>query len=40
MTRYWLNDDELRDVYSQWNDGQLNGYLMEISGHIFGKVDR
>jgi 6-phosphogluconate dehydrogenase len=34
-----LNDDQLRDVYSQWNNGELNGYLMEISSHIFGKVD-
>jgi 6-phosphogluconate dehydrogenase len=34
-----LNDDQLRDVYSKWNNGELNGYLMEISGHIFGKVD-
>jgi 6-phosphogluconate dehydrogenase len=34
-----LNDDQLRDVYSRWNNGELNGYLMEISSHIFGKVD-
>ena len=34
-----LNDDQLRDVYSEWNNGELNGYLMEISSHIFGKVD-
>jgi 6-phosphogluconate dehydrogenase len=34
-----LNDDELHDVYSAWNNGELNGYLMEITGHIFGKVD-
>ena len=34
-----LNDDELRDVYSKWNNGELNGYLMEITSHIFGKVD-
>ena len=34
-----LNDDQLRDVYSKWNSGELNGYLMEISSHIFGKVD-
>src|ERR1035441_3316208 len=33
-----LNDDQLRDVYSKWNNGELNGYLMEISSHIFGKV--
>jgi 6-phosphogluconate dehydrogenase len=34
-----LNDDQLRDVYSKWNNGELKGYLMEISSHIFGKVD-
>jgi 6-phosphogluconate dehydrogenase len=34
-----LNDDQLRDVYSKWNNGELNGYLMEISSRIFGKVD-
>src|ERR1035437_3731928 len=34
-----LNDDQLRDVYGKWNNGELNGYLMEISSHIFGKVD-
>jgi 6-phosphogluconate dehydrogenase len=34
-----LNDDQLRDVYSKWNSGELNGYLMEISSHIFDKVD-
>ena len=34
-----LNDDELHDVYSTWNNGELNGYLMEITGHIFSKVD-
>jgi len=34
-----LNDDQLRDVYGQWNHGELNGYLMEITSHIFGKVD-
>ena len=33
-----LNDDELHDVYSAWNNGELNGYLMEITSHIFGKV--
>jgi 6-phosphogluconate dehydrogenase len=34
-----LNDDELRDVYTAWNKEELNGYLMEITGHIFSKVD-
>ena len=34
-----LNDDELHDVYSAWNNGELNSYLMEITGHIFSVVD-
>jgi len=34
-----LNDDELHEVYSKWNSGELNGYLMEITGHIFSKAD-
>jgi 6-phosphogluconate dehydrogenase len=34
-----LNDGELHDVFSAWNHGELNGYLMEITSHIFCKVD-
>jgi len=34
-----LNDDELQDVYAAWNQGELNGYLVEITCHIFRKVD-
>ncbi len=34
-----LNDDELHDVFSSWNKGELNGYLMEITSHIFSKKD-
>jgi 6-phosphogluconate dehydrogenase len=34
-----LNDNELHDVFSEWNKGELNGYLMEITGRIFSKVD-
>ena len=34
-----LSDDELRDVYDTWNQGELNGYLVEITSRIFGKVD-
>jgi 6-phosphogluconate dehydrogenase len=34
-----LNDDELHDVFSAWNKGELNAYLMEITSHIFSKVD-
>jgi 6-phosphogluconate dehydrogenase len=34
-----LTDDELEDVYRVWNDGELNGYLMEITSHIFARKD-
>ena len=34
-----LNDDELRDVYAAWHQGELNSYLVEITGHIFSRRD-
>jgi len=34
-----LNDDQLAEVYNEWNHGELSGYLMEISSHIFSQVD-
>jgi len=34
-----LNDAELHDVYKAWDDGELNGYLVEITSHIFSKED-
>lgn len=34
-----LSDAELQVVYKEWNKGELNGYLMEITGNIFGRVD-
>ena len=34
-----LSDDELHDVFSSWNHGEQNGYLMEITSHIFSKQD-
>jgi 6-phosphogluconate dehydrogenase len=34
-----LNDEELHNEYDRWNRGELNGYLMEITSHIFSKVD-
>jgi 6-phosphogluconate dehydrogenase len=32
-----LNDDELHEVYSAWNTGDLSGYLLEITSHFFRK---
>lgn len=34
-----LNDDELHDTYDAWNSGDLNGYLVEITSHIFKRAD-
>ncbi len=34
-----LNDHELQHVFSDWNKGELNSYLMEITGNIFSTVD-
>jgi 6-phosphogluconate dehydrogenase len=33
------SDEELKTVFSEWNKGELNGFLMEITSNIFGKVD-
>ena len=34
-----LNDDELGQIFSSWNQAELNGYLVEITAEIFRKVD-
>ncbi len=34
-----LNDDELHQVYALWNEDEPNGYLVEITSHIFSKQD-
>ena len=34
-----LNDNEMHDIYSGWNKGELNSYLVEITSHIFFKKD-
>jgi 6-phosphogluconate dehydrogenase len=34
-----LSDEELSVVYSNWNEANLNAYLIEITSHIFRKVD-
>ena len=40
MKRGWgMNDDEVHEVYASWNKGELNGYLVEITSHIFSKQD-
>src|SRR5512135_3459984 len=34
-----LNDHEMQEVYASWDKGELNGYLVEITSHIFSRVD-
>lgn len=34
-----LSDDELHEVYTQWNGTQTNSYLLKITADIFAKVD-
>ena len=32
-----MNDDEMGEAYALWNKGELNGYLVEITSHIFSQ---
>ncbi|AQT52388.1 TPA: NADP-dependent phosphogluconate dehydrogenase [Burkholderia cenocepacia] len=34
-----LSNDELGAVYTEWNQGELDSYLIEITSKIFGKKD-
>ena len=34
-----LNAEELAEVFTEWNQGELDSYLIEISSHIFAKKD-
>lgn len=34
-----LNAEELHQVFSEWNQGELNSYLIEITSDIFTKID-
>ncbi len=34
-----MSADELAEVFSEWNKGELDSYLIEISATIFGKKD-
>ncbi|NNM60129.1 MAG: NADP-dependent phosphogluconate dehydrogenase [Legionellales bacterium] len=34
-----LDDSQLSTIYSEWNQGELNSYLLEITSHIFSKID-
>jgi 6-phosphogluconate dehydrogenase len=34
-----LNTQELHEVFAEWNKGELNSYLIEITADIFTKID-
>jgi len=35
-----LSNEELHQVFAQWNKGELDSYLMEITSEIFGQKDK
>ncbi len=35
-----LDDDRLHEVFQAWDDGDLNGYLMQITADIFAQPDQ
>lgn len=35
-----LNSEQLHDVFTEWNKGELDSYLIEITADIFAKVDQ
>jgi 6-phosphogluconate dehydrogenase len=34
-----LTPAEMSEIFAEWNNGELNSYLIEISGHIMAKTD-
>jgi 6-phosphogluconate dehydrogenase len=34
-----LSNQELAGIFADWNTGELQSYLIEITGHIFTKID-
>jgi len=34
-----LNNEQLADIYSEWNKGELDSFLIEITANIFRKKD-
>ncbi|HZY43052.1 MAG TPA: NADP-dependent phosphogluconate dehydrogenase [Anaerolineae bacterium] len=34
-----LSHTELADIFAEWNKGELQSYLIEITSHIFTKID-
>jgi len=38
-TALGLTPQEMQQIFKEWNEGELNSYLIEITGHIFGCLD-
>jgi 6-phosphogluconate dehydrogenase len=34
-----LSDEKLKEIFEEWNESELSGYLMEITGKIFQEMD-
>lgn len=34
-----FSDDQLHEIYTDWNETELNSYLIEITGNIFARTD-
>ncbi len=34
-----LSDQQIQSIFEEWDHSELNSYLIEITGNIFGKVD-
>src|ERR1700721_3481191 len=35
-----LNPDELHDIFAEWNKGELDSYLIEITAEIFAQKEK
>ncbi|MGH4123725.1 MAG: NADP-dependent phosphogluconate dehydrogenase [Clostridium sp.] len=35
-----LSNDKIHEVFAEWNSGELDSYLMEITSEIFAQVDK
>jgi 6-phosphogluconate dehydrogenase len=34
-----FTDDRIQNIYYEWNNGELNSFLIEITGKIFARID-
>lgn len=36
----YMSEDEMKKVFTKWNEGELHSYLIEITANILGKKDK